>query len=347
MLTAKENMREAIRGGKPDRVVNQFEALNFQVHPAMMFDKEAVKGGPNVVNGWGITRSFPANVPGAFPVHTPELTVVKDIEHWQDYVHAPTTDFTDEQWAIAKSLYAPIDTKKSFSTTLYVSGLFEMTHHLCSIGDALMYYITNPDEMKDLIKYLTDYELRVAEGICANLKPEVLFHHDDWGSEVNSFLPPEMFADFFVDAYKQIYGYYHDHGVEFIIHHGDSYCANLVDYMIEMGIDVWQGCMESNNVPELVKKYQGKITFMGDIDNKSVDFTGWTQEDIRRVARRAIETNDSLTGFIPCIVQGGPGSVFPGTYKALIDEIDAYNTEKFGFSQAELEAAREPLQILW
>ena len=54
-----------------------------------------------------------------------------------------------------------------------------------------------------------------------------------------------------------------------------------------------------------------------------------------------------MNGFIPCITQGGPGSVFPGTYKALIDEIDAYNTEKFGFSQAELEAAREPLQILW
>ena len=28
MLTAKENMREAIRGGNPDRFVNQFEGMD-------------------------------------------------------------------------------------------------------------------------------------------------------------------------------------------------------------------------------------------------------------------------------------------------------------------------------
>ena len=346
MLTAKENMREAIRGGKPDRVVNQFEAMNFQVHPGMMFDKEAVKGGPNVVNGWGITRSWPANVPGAFPVHTPETIVCKDIEHWQDYVHAPTTDFTDEQWGIAKSLYAPIDTTKSFSTTLYVSGLFEMTHHLCSIGDALMYYITNPDEMKDLIKYLTEWELKVAEQLCAQLKPEMMLHHDDWGSSTNSFLRPSMFEDFFLDAYKEIYGYYHDHGVEFIVHHSDSYGANLVDYMIEMGIDVWQGGVELNNIPALNEKYHGKICFMGDIDNKSVDFTEWSEENNRKVVRACLDRN-TPNGVIPCIVQGGPGSVFPGVYLSLCNYIDEYNAEKFGHKVEDIAANRLPHDIMF
>ena len=35
MLTAKENMREVVRGGNPDRVVNQFEAMQLLMHPAM------------------------------------------------------------------------------------------------------------------------------------------------------------------------------------------------------------------------------------------------------------------------------------------------------------------------
>ena len=30
-------------------------------------------------------------------------------------------------------------------------------------------------------------------------------------------------------------------GVDVIVHHSDSYAATLVPYMIEMGIDVWQG----------------------------------------------------------------------------------------------------------
>ena len=82
MLTAKENMRRCIKGdAAPDRFVNNFEALSMSIHPAMMIDHNPTKGGPAVVNNWGITRSFPANTPAAFPVHTPELIVVKDIEH--------------------------------------------------------------------------------------------------------------------------------------------------------------------------------------------------------------------------------------------------------------------------
>ena len=347
MLTAKENMRQTLIGGKPDRIVNQFEALQFAVHPFMMLDPEAKKGGPNVVNSWGVTRSFPENVPGAFPVHTPETIVCKDIEHWQDYVHAPSLKFPEELWAQCKeTLYDPIDRDKAFATTLVVGGLFEMSHHLQGIEEALMNYLLYPDEMHDLIKYLADFELEMAEGICSHLHPEVIFHHDDWGSEANSFLPTHVFEDFFIEPYQQIYKYYKDHGVEFIIHHSDSYGVNLLPAMIEMGIDVWQGCMESNNNAELLKEYRGKIGFMGDIDNKSIDFTGWTQDDANRVARRAIERCQGQ-GFIPCITQGGPGSVFPGTYQALIDAIDDYNTEKFGFTREEQAAQRMPLQILF
>lgn len=347
MLTARENMRETILGGKPDRIVNQFEAIVMGVHPFMMVDPEAQKGGPNVVNSWGVTRSFPENTPGAFPVHTPELIVCKDIEHWQDYVHAPSLKFPDELWAACKeNLYDPIDRSKSYATTLFVSGLFEQTHHLCGIENALMAYLTNPDEMHDLIKYLTDWELEAAEGICSHLHPDALFHHDDWGSEANSFLPPHIFEDFFIEPYQKIYKYYKDHGVEFVFHHSDSYCANLVPAMIEMGIDVWQGCMESNNNAEILAKYRGKIALMGDIDNKSVDFTGWTPEDCKKAALRAID-RCAGTGFIPCITQGGPGSVFSGTYNSLVDAIDDYNTEHFGFTKAEQQAQRMPLQIMF
>jgi hypothetical protein len=50
-----------------------------------------------------------------------------------------------------------------------------------------------------------------------------------------------MFEDFFVEPYKQVYGYYKSHGCELIIHHSDSYGATLVPSMIEMGIAEWQG----------------------------------------------------------------------------------------------------------
>ncbi|MBR2717484.1 MAG: uroporphyrinogen decarboxylase, partial [Oscillospiraceae bacterium] len=294
---------------------------------------------------WGVTRSFPTNVPGGFPVHTPDKIVVKDIEDWQSYVHAPSLKFSDELWGAAKEIYDAVDGTKAYKAAFIAPGLFEQCHNLCSMEEALMNYLISPDEMHDLIKYLTDWELEVAEGICSNLHPDALFHHDDWGSERNSFLSPDVFAEFFLEPYKKIYGYYHDHGVELVFHHSDCYCANLIPTMIEMGIDVWQGCMKSNNVPELIKQYGGQISFMGEIDNKQVDFQGWTQADCEKAAREAIELCGTKY-FIPCITQGGPGSLFPGAYDGVTDAIDRYNRETYGFTQEELDSSRMPVKIV-
>ena len=344
MLTAKQNMMETIRGGNPERFVNQYEAVQLLFHPYMMHSGGAAKGQENIVNAWGVTNSFPANLPGAFPVHTPDKIVIKDIENWRDYVKAPPLKFTDEEWGIFKAQYDAVDGTQAYKATFVAPGLFEHTHHLGEIANALTYYLTNPDEMHDLLKYLTDWELELAEGICANLKPDAIFHHDDWGSEMSTFMNPDMFAEFFVEPYKKIYGYYHDHGVELVIHHADSYAATLVPSMIEMGIDIWQGCMESNDVPALVKKYGGQISFMGGIDNKAVDFVGWTQQDCANVVKRVCDSCGSKY-FIPCITQGGPGSLFEGTYAALVEEIDKYSQEVFGIKESDI--TRLPMQILF
>ena len=347
MLTAKENMREVIRGGNPDRVVNQYEAVQLLLHPFMMFSgPRLVKGGPDIVDAWGVTNSWPENVPGQFPVHTPDKIVLKDIENWRDYVKFPSLDFTPEQWAICKGMYDAVDGTKAYKATLVVGGLFERCHHLMSIEEALMAFYEYPDEMHELIDALTEWELKLAEGICENLHPDAVFHHDDWGSEKNSFMSPAMFEEFFLEPYKKIYSYYKSHGCELVIHHADSYCANLIEYMIEMGIDVFQGAMKSNNNPELIAKYGDKITIMGEIDNKQVDFQGWTDADCKNAALTAIERCGEKY-FIPCITQGGPGSTVSGTYVSLTKAIDEYNIEKYGFTQEQLDAARCPIQIMF
>ena len=349
MLTAKENLRQTIiPNGKPDRFVNNYEGIYLMFHPPVIHaGPQPQKGELNVVNAWGITNSWPEGTPGSFPVHTPDKIVVKDIEDWKEYVKAPALDFPEAEWEVFQQQYDEVTkTGKAYAAPFIAPGIFEQSHHLCSIDEALVNYMTEPELMKELVRYLTDYELRMAEQICDHLHPEAIFHHDDWGTERNSFMRPEMFAEFFVEPYKEVYGYYHDHGVEFVFHHNDSYSANLVPYMIEMGIDVWQGAMEGNNFPEMLEKYKGQIAFMGNIDNKFVDFDGWTPEDVDRVAREHLDGYD-FPSYIPCISQGGPGSTFSGTYVELVKAIDRYNTEKFGFTQQELEDARLELQIMF
>jgi uroporphyrinogen-III decarboxylase len=137
-----------------------------------------------------------------------------------------------------------------------------------------------------------------------------------------------MFEEFIVPAYKQVYGYWKANGAELIVHHSDSYAANLVPSMIDIGIDVFQGCTSTNNVPALVKEYGGKISFMGDLDNGKLDHEGWTREEIDKEVRRAC-TQNGKHYFIPCLVAGGPGSTYPGVYEAITESIDQMSKEMF------------------
>ena len=350
MLTARENMLEVIKGGNPDRVVNQYEALSLTFNAFTMSDPFAEKGTTAETakpNKWGIYNAFPENTPGQFPVQDDAHLVIKDIENWQDYVKVPDVrHLPEELWAAAKGMYDAVDKTKSIASVFVAPGLFEQCHHMATIEEVLIAMYESPDELKDLIKALTEFELELADEICTRIKPESIFHHDDWGSQKSTFMSPAMFEEFFAEPYQQIYGYYHQHGVDLVVHHSDSYAATLVPAMIDMGIDVWQGAFSTNDIPELIKKYGGKISFMGGIENCLVDFADWSEENNRNVIRKTIEECGNKY-FIPCIAQGGPGSVFPGVYKSMWDEIDKYNIEKYGATQEELDANRVPISIMF
>lgn len=329
MLTIRENLLETIRGGNPDRFVKQFEAFpSVRRTPVTASSPRPVKGGPPVVNDWGVTLCFPENTPGSFPVHDDAHKVIKDIEHWKDFVHAPTLDYTAKDWAPYVEQANQIDRKEYFVTATVTPGVFEQCHHLMGMEDAMMAFYENPDEMHELIDYITQWELGYAEQFCKYIHPDALFHHDDWGSSISSFLSPEMFNEFLVPAYKKIYGYYKSHGVELVIHHSDSYAANLVPAMIDMSIDIWQGCITNNDVPALIQKYGGQISFMGNIDNSVIDHALWSVEQIEGEVRRACQTCGKRY-FIPNTAAGGPTSTYPGVYDTVSECIDRMSREMF------------------
>lgn len=330
MLTKKQNLLETIRGGKPDRFVNQYEAIGMiNANPIAVNRKRPNKGGEPVQDDWGVTFAFPDNVPGAFPVLDDEHKILKDITKWRDVVKAPKLDYPEEMWMDFKKKFVDtIDRDECLVTAFVAPGIFERAHYLMGMEDCMLAMYTDPEELKALFNYIADWEVGYAREVCKYFKPEALFHHDDWGSQLSSFMSPEMFEEFMVPVYKRVYGAWREGGVELIFHHSDSYCANLIPHMIEIGIDVWQGCLSTNDVPALIKQYGGKISFMGDLNNGVVDVPDWTPELIEREVRRACETCGKHY-FIPCSCTGGPASVYPGVYDEITACIDRISKEMF------------------
>ena len=178
--------------------------------------------------------------------------------------------------------------------------------------------------MHELIDYMADWECTIADEHFKYVKPEILFHHDDWGSQRSLFISKEMFDEFFLPAYKKIYGHWKDLGVKYIVHHSDSYAADLVPEMIEMGIDVWQGAVYENNIPKLVAEYKGAITIQGGLDNGKYDMPDWTDEKVRAGLKAHIEACGPKF-IIPALTMGGPETTYEGLYERVSEIIAEFD----------------------
>ncbi|MBC3797327.1 uroporphyrinogen decarboxylase family protein [Acetobacterium tundrae] len=325
MLTKRQNLLETIHGGKPDRFVNQYEFLNIIMETPTGIE---FRYGETWKDHWGITWQWPEGQLGMFPVHHDGLAVIQDITEWQKFVKKPEIVTSDEAWAPAVAHANAVDRNEEYVAGFFAPGIFEMTHHLMGMENALMALYEEPEAMQELIDFLLSYELEFAQVMIDKIHPDCIFHHDDWGSQLSSFVSPEMFAEFFLPAYKKIYGFYKANGVELVVHHSDSYAANLVPDMIDMGIDIWQGVMNTNNIPELIKEYGGGISFMGGIHSGLVDFPAWTPEIVAEYVEKTCRDNGKQY-FIPCQTSGLPIDNFQGVYETINKEIDRMSKELF------------------
>jgi len=313
MLTKRQNFLECIHGGNPDRYVNQYEYLQM-LRPPSTSDLSHMASDGYLINEWGVYQTTVPGQPGMFPMHDMEHRVVKDIADYKQYIKYPRK-ITSEEWEKAAEQAEKIDRNEVFCTLAIFPGIFENLHHLCEITETLAAFYEEPEAVKDILKLLTQRELEFAEGACKYIKPDAMFHHDDWGTKTSTFLAPEMFEEFLLEPYKEVYKYYKDHGVEVIVHHSDSFGETLVPYMIEIGIDVWQGTLrETNNIPALVDKYGDQIAFMGGIETALIDLPDWTPEKVEAEVNLALDTINRKKSFIPCLTSGMDSSCYPGVY---------------------------------
>lgn len=330
MLTPRQNLLETIHGGNPDRFVKQYEfiALPYSDPYTMSNPIPFFPGDEDKTDLWGVSWSWPENVPGMFPVDQPGKKVIEDIETWEGPLKTPPLEYPPEMWEAAREDYAKLDRTKQFVGPIMFPGLFEQTHCLMSMEDALMGFYSEPEKMHEIIDTIAEWEMAYVKLLADNLHPDAVLHHDDWGSSLNTFMSVDMFKEFYLEPYKKLYKCYRDNGFELIIHHCDSYAASYVPMMIEMGIDIWQGGTVKNDIPALVRQYGGQISFMTGIEAADVDKEGWTREDVRKAVRKVCSECGKLY-FIPCQTAGGPESVYEGVCPTIDEEIEAASRDMF------------------
>lgn len=331
MLTAKQNFLETVkRDGKPDRLTNCYTAFRpIGGDPVFQYVRGNRIRGTNSYDRWGTYIAFPEDQPAAVPIVTPENQVIQDIEQWQKYVKVPDLRANcSKGWETAIANKAAIDQNEFLTMTVMGTGIFEQLHMLMTFEDTLCNLLMYPDEMHELIEVITEYRLEYMKLIVENLHPDAILSHDDFGSATSLFTSPDVWREFFKEPYRRLYSYLHENNV-LILHHSDSFCEPIVEDMVEIGIDVWQGVLPTNNIPELTKRLDGRMALMGGID-AVIDRADASEDEIRGEVRRCLKAYGDLPHFMPAMTYGGPGTIFPEVENVIIDEIDRYNKERFG-----------------
>ncbi len=323
MLTAKENLLETIRPhGRPDRLVNQYQPFALIMNdPVRAYTSGNRIRGSISKDRWGTTIVWPEDQFAAMPHVTADDKVLPDITAWRDYVKVPDLAANSADWRAALATRDATDRNEKMITGFMATGIFEQSHFLMGFEDALVNLLAEPESMHELLNALFEYRMTYAGLLIDNLKPDIILSHDDWGTKHSLFMSPDTWREFLKPLYARLYARFHEAGV-LVMHHADSFLEPIVDDLVEIGVDIWQGVLPQNDIAKIQAQVAGRLTLMGGIDAAIVDRQDATEAEIRAEVRRVCETCCPAGNFIPCLTYGAPGSIYPHVNPIISDEIE-------------------------
>lgn len=296
-MNPRQNMEAILEGKQPDYYGNFFDAVKIVSDPIRMADVCPADGKEHK-DSWGtVCVRFP-DAPGKHPHITPDNAVITDIEHWREQLVVPPVEGLD--WSQAKAEADSVDRNAGYVMFWSAQGLFERSHFLMGMEEAFIDYLEYPEEMSEMLRAIADFKIAAIKEAYQQIHPDIVYFHDDWGSKQNLFLPPDVWREIIKPLHAEIVKTTHDLGMMFI-HHADCICEPLVEDMIEMGIDAWQGVIPQNDIVGIQKRTGNKMAMIGGIDSAAIDTEGATEEEIRGEVRRCIDEYCPQGRFFPAL----------------------------------------------
>ena len=222
-MTPRENAMAIFYGRQPDYYGDIMEAITLVPDP-VMFGDIPPRDGKEYRDSWGTVYIWPPDAPGPHPRVTKENAVIPDIEHWQDYLKVPSLEGLD--FGPAKQVAESVDRKEKFVGFMFGGGLFERSHHLMGMQDALMNYLEYPEEMAGVLREICEYKKAYIRLMAREVHPDIIFYHDDWGSKQNLFLPPRTWRALIKPLQQEISDTIHECGMIYM-HHADCICQPI------------------------------------------------------------------------------------------------------------------------
>ena len=161
---------------------------------------------------------------------------------------------------------------------------------------------TDDPRLEKLISMVLDYNIKFINK-WLELGVDLMYFGDDLGNQDRLPISPEKFRKYLKPCYKKMFGLCREKNV-YVYLHSDGHIIEIIDDLIECGVNILNPQVRANTVEGLVKNAKGKVCIDLDLDRQLFPFA--TPEEIRRHIKDAVEKLNSPEGGLMLIAECEP-----------------------------------------
>lgn len=185
---------------------------------------------------------------------------VTDITEWEKDIVFP--DISRWDWEESAKINEDLICKEYATNIWIMNGLFERLISFMDFENAAVALVD--ETQQEGVHRFFDRLASLYEDMITRIKKyyqvDVIYFHDDWGSQKSSFFSVDTCEEMLFPYLKRIVDVTHKNGMIFNFHSCGN-CGNLIPVMIKAGVDVW--CPQPMNDSKKLYDMYGKQIALG------------------------------------------------------------------------------------
>jgi len=187
-------------------------------------------------------------------------------------------------------------------------SLFERAWSLVGMENLMIYLLTEPGFIRELLDRITEYNIRVIENAALS-GIDCVHLCDDWGSQTGLMISSDMWKEFIKPPFTRTCQVAKDNGL-LVSLHSCGKVDELIPEMIEAGVDVFDPFQpEVMDIYAIREQFRNKLAFWGGLSVQKT-FPYGSPQDVRAEAKKILtelapgggyilSPSHTLTGDVP------------------------------------------------
>ncbi|MGI6172487.1 MAG: uroporphyrinogen decarboxylase family protein [Christensenellales bacterium] len=257
-MTSKEIVKAAIHFGRPERMPLNFPALGMTDYGDAGWNQTGTgdRRLKRTLDEWGCTW-------GRTDVKNMGQVVAHPLDDWSKLDGYRWPDPDNE--AFFDGMERRFDGKEDkYMETGIFMVLFERMHALRGFQNTLEDLYLEREKIEMLADRIVEFDVRIIENIASRFPGMIdgIGFSDDWGTELNTFISPTLFNEFFLPRYKILFAACHKAGWDVTLHSCGK-VNRFIEPLISIGLDAINLQQPRTlGIEEIGRLYAGRICFV-------------------------------------------------------------------------------------